>query len=163
MRGSRATARAIAAFVCALLVGCGGAPPPPPPTVASVALAAATNVNPDAGGAAAPVAVRVYQLASTATFDTADFFQLYQNDQSVLGADMLGREEVVLAPGAAQQLTVEMKPGAKFIGVVAAFRDIQNAKWRGSAAPPANQTSQVQISVNGLNVDVVILPPSGGS
>ena len=35
--------------------------------------------------AAAPVAVRIYQLASTATFESADFFQLYQNDQSVLG------------------------------------------------------------------------------
>lgn len=163
MRGSKAMIRSLAAFACALLVGCGGAAPPPPPTVASVAIAAAADINPDAAGAAAPVAVRIYQLASTAAFEKADFFQLYQNDQSVLGADMLGRDEMVLAPGASQQLTVEMKPGARFIGVVAAFRDVQNARWRATAAPPANQTSQVQVSVSGLAVDVVVVPPSGGS
>jgi type VI secretion system protein VasD len=152
----------LAVLLGVALAACGGAPPPPP-TVAAVAIAAAADVNPDASGQPAPVAVRVYQLASTAAFERADFFDLRQNDQAVLGADMLGRDEFLITPGGSQQLSVEMKPGAKYIGVVAAFRDIQRANWRATAAPPANQTTAVRVTIQGLNVSVAMAPPGSGS
>jgi len=145
-------------LIAVLLAACGAPPPPPPPTVADIAIAVAADANPDAGGSAAPVAVRVYQLASTAKFDSADFFQLFQNDQAVLGADMLGRDEFMLPPGGAQQLRLELKPGATHIGVVAAFRDIQRASWRATAAAPANKTTAMKVAVQGLDVSISAAP-----
>lgn len=159
----KAVISALAVSIGIILAGCGAPPPPPPPTVAAVAITAAADVNPDLGGKAAPVAVRVYQLASTAAFNKADFFQLYQNDQAVLGADLIARDEFLISPGGSQQLHAELKPGASFIGVVAAFRDIQHANWRATAAPPANKTTPIQVTVQGLNVSITMAPPSSGS
>jgi type VI secretion system protein VasD len=163
MRGLRATFLGVAALAFAVLSGCGGAPPPPPPTIANIAVSASANANPDAGGAGAPVAVRVYLLRSTAAFEQADFFALYQREQETLGADLAGRDELLVPPGGTQTLTKELGPGVGFVGVVAAFRDIQRANWRAVAAPPANQTTVVQVSVEGLNVNVSMAPVAGGS
>src|SRR5215468_9275595 len=158
MRAIKVGLLALATLGFSALVGCGGPPPPPPPTVAALTITAAADVNPDAGGNAAPVAVRVYQLASTAAFDQADFFQLYNNDQAVLGADLLSRDEVTITPGGTQQLVKDLKPGATAIGVVAAFRDIQHANWRAMTVPPPNKTTAIAVTIQGLNVTVSTAP-----
>src|SRR5262249_11320020 len=149
MRGIKATLWGLASLACAALSGCGGVSAPPAPTVAALTMTAAADANPDAAGNGAPVAVRVYQLASTAAFEQADFFQLYNNEQVVLGADLVGRDEVTIAPGGTQQLVKELKPGVTAIGVVAAFRDIQHANWRAPTAPPANQTHAITAPIQG--------------
>ena len=160
MRGITVILLGLASLAYASLVGCGGPPPPPPPTVAALTMTAAADVNPDATGKSAPVAVRIYQLASTAAFEQADFFQLYNNDQAVLGADLLGRDEVTVTPGGTQQLVKDLKPGVTAIGVVAAFRDIQHANWRATAVPPANKTTAIAVTIQGLNVTVSLAPGS---
>jgi len=160
MRGITVGLLGIASVAYAVLAGCGGAPPPPPPTVAALTITASADANPDGSGNGAPVAVRIYQLAGTAAFDQADFFQLYNNDQALLGADLLGRDEVTIAPGASQPLVKEMKSGATAIGVVAAFRDIQHANWRAKTVPPANKTTAITVTVQGLNVTVSAAPGS---
>lgn len=155
MRGIKSTLLGFAALVAAAaLASCGGAAAPPPPTIAAVTITATADANPDAAGSGAPVAVRVYQLASTAAFEQADFFQLYGNEQAVLGADLLGRDEVLITPGGSQQLVKELKPGVTAIGVVAAFRDIQNAKWRATTVPPPNKTTPIVVTIQGLNVSI---------
>ena len=159
MRGAfSASVLGLLSLVAVTLAGCGGGPPPP--TVAVLNITASADANPDAGGQAAPVAVRIYQLASTANFDKADFFQLYQHEQETLGTDLLGRDEIVIPPGGSQQVQKELKPGATAIGVVAAFRDIQKANRRGSVVPPANKTTPVTVTIQGLNVTVAL---AGGS
>lgn len=161
MRGIKAAFVGMASFVFAALSGCGG-PPPPPPTVADITISASADANPDVAGAGAPVAVRVYLLRSTAAFEQADFFALYQREQETLGADLAGRDELLIPPGGTQTLNKELGPGVGFIGVVAAFRDIQRANWRATAAPPPNQTTAVQVSVEGLNVSVSMVPAAAG-
>ena len=162
MRGIKAAFLGLAALAFAALSGCGGSPPPPP-TIANIAISAAADANPDAAGVGAPVAVRVYLLRSTAAFEQADFFALYQREQETLGADLAGRDELLITPGGTQTLNKELGPGVGFIGVVAAFRDIQRANWRATAAPPASQTTAVQVSVEGLNVNVSMTPVASGS
>jgi type VI secretion system protein VasD len=163
MRGIKVAFLGLASFVFAALSGCGGPPPPPPPTIADITISASADANPDAAGAGAPVAVRVYLLRSTAAFEQADFFALYQREQETLGADLAGRDELLITPGGTQTLNKELGPGVGFIGVVAAFRDIQRANWRVTAAPPANQTTAVQVSVEGLNVNISMAPAAAGS
>jgi type VI secretion system protein VasD len=163
MRGIKAAFLGLATLAFAALSGCGAPPPPPPPTIANITVSASADANPDAAGAGTPVAVRVYLLRSTAAFEQADFFALYQRDQETLGADLAGRDELVIPPGGSQSLTKELGPGVSFIGVVAAFRDIQRANWRATAAPPANQTTAVEVSVEGLNVNVSMTPVASGS
>jgi type VI secretion system protein VasD len=141
----------VLAALVAIATGCGGkAPPPlPPPSItiaappdarvkAAMTLAASADANPDATGRPSPVVVRVYQLRTDAAFVGADFFALFDDDQKALGQELISRDEFVLAPSEQRMLDVTVSGEARFVGAVAAFRDIRNAQWRGLVPAPKN-------------------------
>lgn len=129
------------------LAGCGG-PPPPPPTIIDLTLVATPDVNPTTAGQAAPVAVRVYQLASTSGFEGAEFFQLFNQDQAFLKTDLIKRDEFLLAPGQTKTATLKpTDPAMTALGVFAAYRDFQHATWRASVPIPPHQTTKVTVTV----------------
>lgn len=120
-------------LLAALVAGCAKPPPPPPkPIVTPIALTliAGADVNPDARGRASPLTVRVYALKSTGAFDSADFFTLFEKDQATLGAEMIQREEMLLRPGESRKLEMTLPADAKALGVIAAYRDLERARWR---------------------------------
>jgi type VI secretion system protein VasD len=106
------------------------APEPVKPVEAHMTLAATADANPDAGGRPSPVVVRVYQLKGDAAFSGAEFFGLFDDEQQVLGAEFISRTEFVLAPSELRAVAVKLAGDARFVGVVAAFRDIRNSQWR---------------------------------
>jgi type VI secretion system protein VasD len=117
----------------ALLAGCADKPPPPPPPVISrvtLNLIAGADANPDARGRASPLTVRVYALKTSGAFEAADFFSLFDKDQATLGAEMVQREEFLLRPGDNKKLELSLAPDVKAIGLVAAYRDLERARWR---------------------------------
>jgi type VI secretion system protein VasD len=114
--------------VCAMLGACASSPEKT--DKARMTITAQAAVNPDANGRPSPIVVRVYQLKADDKFGSADFFALFDDDQKELGADLLGREEVELAPGEKKELQFAVKRDAKFVGVMAAYRDIRNSRWR---------------------------------
>jgi len=99
-------------------------------------LVAQAQINPDASGRPSPIVVRVYQLKSEDKYAQADFFALFDDDQKALGGDLLGREEAELAPGETRELQFAVSRDAKFVGVLAAFRDIRNSRWRAIQPAP---------------------------
>lgn len=111
----------------ALLAGCA---PKPVVTTVSITLVAGADANPDARGRASPLTVRVYALKSPGPFEGADFFSLFEKDQATLGAELVQREEMLLRPGETRKLDLTLPPDAKAIGVMAAFRDLDRARWR---------------------------------
>jgi type VI secretion system protein VasD len=110
-----------------LLAGCA---PKPVVTTVSITLVAGADANPDARGRASPLTVRVYALKSPGPFEGADFFSLFEKDQATLGAELVQREEMLLRPGETRKLDLTLPPDAKAIGVMAAFRDLDRARWR---------------------------------
>jgi type VI secretion system protein VasD len=111
----------------ALLLACANKPVVTP---VSLTLAAGADVNPDARGRASPLTVRVYALKSPAAFEAADFFSLYEKDAATLGAEMALREEALLRPGETKKLELTLPADAKALGVIAAYRDLERARWR---------------------------------
>jgi len=132
---SSATVWLLAVLLSGVLAACAGSPPKPDKAKAIVS--AAADVNPDATGRPSPVVVRIYQLKEDVAFRNADFFAIYDKESETLGADLLAREEFVLAPGDERKVEFGVQPGARFIGVAAAFRDIRNARWRAIAGAPS--------------------------
>jgi len=122
------------------------APPPAAPvTIAApvdarikttLTLAASADSNPDANGRPSPVVVRVYQLKNDAAFNGADFFALYDNEQKALGPELVTRDEFLLAPSETRTIDVTLAPDTRFVGTIAAFRDIRNAQWRAVLPAP---------------------------
>jgi predicted component of type VI protein secretion system len=60
----------------------------------------------------------------------ADFFALFDDDQKVLGPELISRDEFVLAPAEQRTMDVTVSGETRFVGAIAAFRDIRNAQWR---------------------------------
>ena len=111
------------------LTGCAGAPKPVV-TPVSLNLVGAADMNPDARGRASPLAVRVYALKTSAPFDGADFFALFEKDQATLGAELVHREEALLRPGDNRPLKFTLPGDAKALAFLAAYRDLERARWR---------------------------------
>ena len=140
-----------------LLAGCSKKPEikeeKPPPTL-SMKISAGPDANRGAGGKALPVVVRVYELKGTGVFTSVDFFSLYDRDAAVLGADLLARDEVTLAPGQFIPLERLLKPEAAYLAVLAAFRDIDHSHWRESLRLHPGVDNQIEIEVGPASVSI---------
>jgi len=97
---------------------------------------AVEELNPDYQGRPSPVNIIVFQLVSADAFSNADFFSLFEPEAAVLGGDMLARTQMLLKPGESREWVAEFSKETRFVGVVAAFRDIENAQWRSTVALP---------------------------
>lgn len=104
--------------------------PPPQQARARLTLAATADTNPNAQGRPSPVVVRVYQLKTDTAFAGAEFFALFDDEKKVLGPELIDRAEYVLAPNERRTLEMDVSADARYVGVLAAYRDIQNAQWR---------------------------------
>jgi type VI secretion system protein VasD len=123
-------------------------PAPPKPSVAELSFVIDANVNPDASGRPSPVVVRIYELRSVAAFNKADFFSLYERDKEQLGPELVSRDELPLMPGGKPQAITTLRTDTRYLGVVAAFRDIERARWRASTPIFVNQTTRMEIKLD---------------
>jgi type VI secretion system protein VasD len=134
-----------------LLGGCASAPEP---TVLKAQLLAGPEVNPTPEGLASPVVVRVYILRNAGAFEGADFFSLYDRDQAVLKDDLMGKEEFQMLPGGVRRLNKKVPPEARFIGVLAAFRDVDHATWRAVYPLQPQQVNPVTVALGRHTVSI---------
>ena len=121
----------VCGFGALALTGCSSAPPPGGPVAAAGAqtqsplmslfagpkvtsvsgqLVAAAGLNPSISGRPSPLTVRLYELSSLTAFDNADFISLYQGDKATLAAEMLARDDIVLAPGETRPYARNLNP-----------------------------------------------------
>lgn len=133
-----------------LLAGC-GTPPPKPATLALTIIGGA-HQNPDPSGAAEPVAVRVYPLATAGKFRTADPYTLLGKASSVLGTDLAGpAEETIVPPGKTIGLSHQLPAEAQSLGIVVLFREIDKAQWRLVAPVKPHAKNSLTLRIDGLD------------
>ena len=115
---------------------------------------ASDDLNPDLAGRASPVVVRLYQLGSPGSFKRAGFFALYNNEMGSLGNTLISVEELEIQPGESRDYSAEMNVSTKYLGVVVAFRDLENARWRGLVPLSKENKISVNIELDRLGVSV---------
>lgn len=139
-------------IVSVLIAGCSSGPfslRPLVPVPLKVSIKADGNINPDSRGRPSPLKVVIYELKSSAAFESADFFSISQKDQAIMGKDLLGREEIFLQPGEGRTLTRKGYPDTTVIGVFAEFRDIDKSVWRATTVIPSAEAAGILSSVWG--------------
>lgn len=153
----------IVVWLCAMVTGCASAVAgvtkglldkvmEPDPTSIDAALEGSAGLNPDPNGRPSPLVFRIYSLSSPKAFDDADFFALYKNDEATLGPDLIAREELAIAPSESRVLQKELKEGTLYLGVMAAYRNINNARWRASVQLEPNDENLLRIRFDDLAV-----------
>jgi type VI secretion system protein VasD len=148
--GLRKIALVLLAFFVAMAVeGCGSSP-----TRLEANVTATQDANKEAGGHPLPIVVRIYELKTAGSFQSADFFSLYDHEDATLGGDLLAREELNLRPG--EQLRIERAtdPDAQYVGVLGAYRDIDNAIWRATHGLQRGKTNKLQIELGPSSVSI---------
>jgi type VI secretion system protein VasD len=128
---------------CAVLALTGCASKPPKPVQTRTWLNATADANPDLKGRPSPVVVRVFQLKTDAEFNSADFFALYEREKETLGPAYIVREEYVLQPGEQRELLVPLARDTRYVGAIAAFRDIRGSRWRALSVAPRRTTGDM--------------------
>lgn len=126
----------------------------PDPTTASIHLSASSDANPDRNDRPSPILVRIYELRSAGVFQGTDFFTLLEQDSAVLGGDQVSRWDYQLEPGQQESLSFTAQPGSGYVGIVAAYRDIEHARWRAVRALEAHQTNDLEVLVGRSEVSV---------
>ena len=151
MIGTRFARALLLAGGVALAVGCGSSPP-----LLHGAISVDPNVNPDRAGRPSPIVVRIYELKSVAAFNGADFFSLFDNEGATLGGELVGREEFQLQPSETRQYRRQLQPDTKFIGIVGAFRDLEQSRWRQTVPVPSKKSPTITIGLQARAVTIAV-------
>ncbi|WP_417520736.1 type VI secretion system lipoprotein TssJ [Marinobacter sp.] len=106
------------------------------------------NINPDASGRSSPLVVRVYELKSADKFKDAGFFEIYDDAEALLGEDLLSDVEIIIRPARGHVHEMRLHKDTTHIGIVAAFRDIENAEWKLTLAADPRGYDNRRISID---------------
>ncbi len=97
--------------------------------------------------------MRLYGLKSRAAYDTADFFALYEKDGQTLGGDLVFKEEFQLLPNESKTLDKQLAPEVLYLGLFAAFRDLERSEWRRVATFVPHQANNLQVLLEQAHFD----------
>lgn len=126
---SRFLSAAVLAALAAL-GGCSALSPNSDLTKLDLSLQGSDRLNPDLNGRPSPVVIRLLELKHPVAFENADFFSLYQRPKEALSPDMVIQEELELRPGEQRDLKLFVQDGSRYVGVLAAYRDLPESSWR---------------------------------
>ena len=129
-----------------LLAGCSG--------VSSIKanLHADKDLNPDLNGRPSPLVVRLYELKSLSVFNNADFFNLFEQDVALLGDELQMRDELAFQPGESKSLERDLRVDTRYIGLIGAYRDIENARWRDSIEVDGDLELVIELGAKGIDI-----------
>ncbi|WP_193074348.1 type VI secretion system lipoprotein TssJ [Pseudomonas sp. FME51] len=114
---------------CALLAltGCS---PFSTTTKLDLTLEGSPRLNPDINDRPSPIVVRLIELRNPVAFENTEFFSLYQRPREVLTPDLVSLEELELRPGDKRSYKLSAQSESRYIGVLAAYRNLPEANWR---------------------------------
>ncbi len=131
-----------------MLIILGACASPPQKETLGLQISATADVNPDMQGRPSPVILHIMELNSVDQFNGLDYMSLTDPSGAGLGVALLSRKQEILQPGASRQLPLELNPQTTVIGLVAGYRDIDNATWRTSVPITQGVSKGLNIILN---------------
>lgn len=133
-------------------------PPPVPPTKLELHIEATPELNPNPQGKASPVLLRIYELKGLGSFNSADYFSLYEKDQATLGPDLGRKQEMMVRPGEKKTVPLQPEDSTGFLAVFAGFRSLNGALWKGSVPITPHANNVVDIKLNASQMQMAAQP-----
>lgn len=132
----------------AVLSGCSALSPNSDLTKLDLSLQGSDRLNPDLNGRPSPIVIRLLELKHPVAFENTDFFSLYQRPKEALSPDLVIQEERELRPGEQRDLKLFVQDGSRYVGVLAAYRDLPEASWRYVIAVPPQERTRIALSLD---------------
>ena len=113
-----------------------------------------SDINPDDRGRPSPLVVRLYELKSPILFERANFLDVYERDEEVLGADYIARHALKsLTPGADRVEELRISDEAQYIALFAEFNQYRDAEYRLVIPVVPHVKTKAKISVSGITLE----------
>lgn len=101
-----------------------------PETQVRLTMHSAHYLNPDVNGKSSPLVVNIYELKSPVEFNQSSFDQLSANASAALGQNLVDMQSIEIRPSKTLILKQLLTPDTRYLGIAAAYRDIDQANWR---------------------------------
>ncbi|MFV8800995.1 type VI secretion system lipoprotein TssJ [Yersinia sp. LJYL362] len=122
-------------LVVLLVMACSSKPQPEVVDKLSVELTTAKDINPNDKGVANPLRITVYTLKSMDEFKSSDFFTITQEITPSLKEQMEKVYDGIMLPNETKKIELTLNSEITAIGVVAAYREIEQAEWKAVISP----------------------------
>ncbi len=158
---SRQKYLALISCLCCLAFGFSGCSKgilPPSPTQVVLEIETSATINPDIQKIPSPVVVRFYQLKSPSKFNEADFISLYENDEQLLGDDLVHSQEILLSPKDKKNIEFEAEDSVKCISCIATFRQQNNSRWRDLITVEPHKMTTIRVYISGTTIKMTPKP-----
>lgn len=122
---------------------------------------AAAVINRDYAGKPLSVSVRLYQLKSDQVFSRLTYESLVagKGDQALLGGDLVGIKDFLVLPGGVIEMeNLKLDEEARFLALVAFFRQPDKAYWR--LLYPMERVKGKQLTFKVADCYLIALQPS---
>ncbi|MFL0802501.1 MAG: type VI secretion system lipoprotein TssJ [Agarilytica sp.] len=112
-------------------------------------------INPDEQDQSSPVVLRLYELTSTQLFEKADFIDLYERDEEILGATFVAKQELKsVVPNTTRTERFVLSKDTRFIAIFAEFYSYKNAKTKVVFPVTASNVVRNSVVVNVSGTDL---------
>ena len=118
-------------------------------------VASLPNVNPDSSSRPSPVIVKIYEMRNDLAFRQGDFQTLFMEPMKVLGADLVAADELTFVPGEARTVAYSPMPETRYVGILAAFRQMERARWRAALPVVPEEDNLIRIELNDTSLLVI--------
>ena len=138
-------------MACAALMwlsGCTSLSPYSTVTKVNLTLTANDQLNPDLNGRPSPIVISLFELKHPVAFENADFFSLYERAKDSLTPDLVASVELELRPGETVELKLSVEEGSRFVGVLAAYRDLPDTQWRYTVQLTPQGVTEVDLTLD---------------
>ena len=110
----------------------------------------ADDINPDESKQPSPVFVRLYELNGTQAFEKADFIDLYERDEEVLGDTFVAKQELTrLVPGTERKEEFVLSKDTRYVAVFAEF-----FRYNGSISKVVFPVTTTNVVRNSIKIKV---------
>lgn len=153
MNNTRRWLASVVTMLCALAAaGC-----PKQPARISMVLVGGADLNPDQNGQPLSVVVRVYQLKDKGRLESADYNAILKSERETLSDDFIERQERVVQPGTQEMLEISAGPTARYIGIVALFRNPVGDTWRKILPVTQGKTQKVSLTLRAQTLEAATI------
>lgn len=148
-------------FIAVLIAGCAEHRPQPDRRY-ELTLTASGEVN-----HGAPLKIRLFCLSDKTAFMAAGYPELQDIANKVLAETLVDSRDIFLLPnGHGRQISLEMTPAVKYLGLFAEYKDMTHQRWRmvwpvADVAAPGGWRKFLPGSKEGATKQIIIVSPEG--
>ncbi|CAH1534179.1 type VI secretion protein [Vibrio harveyi] len=141
------------------LVGC-SSDPTPVVTQYQLAVSAEKTINPSVNNSTNPVVVRLYQLTDAQQFKQLPFIDLYNDDVSLLGANLVSKQVLpVVMPDSNIKQTLDINKTTQYIGVLVEFAEYDASTATVVTTTPQEEEQYIQLKISGNKAALQTVTP----